>query len=72
MQFGVTKSDFVLQNRIPQLPMFKAFLAKRETPQACAKESTSVFPATFEVQMPLTNHESTPKKSIAFVNKLTG
>jgi hypothetical protein len=48
MQFGVTKSDFVLQNRIPQLPMFKAYLAKRETPQACAKESIPVFPAAIK------------------------
>jgi hypothetical protein len=48
MQFGVTKSDFVLQNRIPQLPMFKAFLAKRETPQPSAKEHPPVSPAAIK------------------------
>jgi hypothetical protein len=48
MQFGVTKSDFVLQNRIPQLPMFKAFLAKRETPQPSAKDHPPVCPAAIK------------------------
>jgi hypothetical protein len=48
MQFSVTRTDFVLQSQIPQLPMFKAFLAKRETPQASAKEHPPVCPAAIK------------------------
>jgi hypothetical protein len=48
MQFGVTRANSDLQSQRPQLPMFKAFLAKRETPQICAKESNPVFPAAIK------------------------